>query len=156
MHWCSRYPRIMTSKVIDLEYAFCLVNSSDAYFMNLQQTYQRTLITKRNVGCGLVLHLVSNSCFIRPNPITLPPNYQSDAATNVVTNLPPESLSKKRKTRTVEERMQALVDDPRCDDLRPDQVHCVKCKKWVKLQKDVPYIDSNWQRHLSSCGKRTT
>lgn len=58
---------------------------------------------------------------------------------------------KRRKGRTVEERRQALVEDSRTGEVLPHEVCCLMCKKWIKLYRDVEYIESNWLRHAERC-----
>lgn len=61
---------------------------------------------------------------------------------------------KKRKARGVEERRKSLLDDPRCGEVQPGEVLCLMCRNWIKLYKDVPYIDANWTRHAERCQTR--
>ncbi|KAI5121436.1 hypothetical protein M0805_006197 [Coniferiporia weirii] len=63
--------------------------------------------------------------------------------------------AKRKKGRSLEERRQSLMDDPRCGEVRPHDVFCLMCKKWIKLYKDVAYIESNWTRHAERCSLRT-
>ena len=56
-----------------------------------------------------------------------------------------------KKGRNEEERKKALEDDPRCSEVRPHEVFCLMCKRWIKLYKEVSYIDSNWLRHAERC-----
>ena len=73
---------------------------------------------------------------------------------------PPVSISsqqpqKKRKARSWEERKKALEEDTRCDFVAPDMVFCCMCQRWIKLYKDVPYVDANWVRHAVRCEVRS-
>lgn len=43
------------------------------------------------------------------------------------------------------------MQDPRCDFVQPGEVFCLMCRNWIKLYKDVPYIDANWTRHAERC-----
>lgn len=63
---------------------------------------------------------------------------------------------KRKKGRSIDERRQALVDDPRTGEVEPHQVFCTICKKWIKLYKEVEYIESNWVRHVERCSIRFT
>lgn len=58
---------------------------------------------------------------------------------------------KRRRGRAIDERRQALIDDPRTGDVLPHEVWCLMCKKWIKLYKDVEYIEANWLRHAERC-----
>ena len=64
---------------------------------------------------------------------------------------------KRKKGRSVEERIAALKADPRCGDVEPHQVFCLICDKWIQLYRGTEYIDSNWLRHAErhSCVIRT-
>ncbi|KAL5498746.1 hypothetical protein ACEPAH_2101 [Sanghuangporus vaninii] len=61
---------------------------------------------------------------------------------------------KRRKGRTAEERKQALLSDPRAGQVLPNEVFCNMCKKWIKLYKEVEYVESNWIRHAERCSVR--
>lgn len=65
-----------------------------------------------------------------------------------------EPDKKRKKGRSVEERRQGFIDDPRCGEVEPHQVFCLLCKKWIKLYKEVEYVDSNWTRHIVRCEAR--
>ena len=43
------------------------------------------------------------------------------------------------------------MDDPRTGEVLPHEVWCKMCSKWVKLYRDVQYIESNWLRHAEKC-----
>ncbi|KAL5476734.1 hypothetical protein ACEPAI_2920 [Sanghuangporus weigelae] len=61
---------------------------------------------------------------------------------------------KRRKGRTTEERKQALLSDTRAGQVLPNEVFCNMCKKWIKLYKEVEYVESNWIRHAERCSLR--
>lgn len=59
-----------------------------------------------------------------------------------------------KKGRNEDERKKALEADTRCSEVRPHEVFCLLCKRWIKLYRDVTYIDSNWLRHAERCELR--
>lgn len=61
---------------------------------------------------------------------------------------------KNRKGRSLAERKQTLEEDERCGEVRPHEVFCLGCKRWIQLYQNVAYIDSNWTRHAERCFTR--
>lgn len=61
---------------------------------------------------------------------------------------------KNKKGRSIEERKKALEEDTRCTDVRPHEVFCLGCKRWIQLYQNVTYIESNWSRHAERCFAR--
>ena len=61
---------------------------------------------------------------------------------------------RRRKGRTAEERRKVLEDDPRAGQVNPHDVYCKMCNKWIKLYRDIPYVESNWTRHAERCEVR--
>ncbi|TDL24569.1 hypothetical protein BD410DRAFT_94573 [Rickenella mellea] len=91
-----------------------------------------------------------------PSPI-IPKNEPIEppmpSTSTVVPSVPSAGLLK-RKPRNILERLKDLEMDPRCGDVRESEVFCLMCQKWVKLSRDVPYIDANWIRHASRCSEK--
>lgn len=60
----------------------------------------------------------------------------------------------KRRGRTAEDRLRAFQADTRCKCIEPSQALCRFCNKWIQLNREVPYVDSNWLRHVERCEKK--
>lgn len=86
--------------------------------------------------------LTGEEILVKPEPVDHEPE---------TLRVGPSSAHKRRRGRTIEERKQALNDDPRTGEVLPHEVWCLMCKKWIKLYKDVEYIESNWIRHAEKC-----
>ncbi|KAF8637612.1 hypothetical protein AX17_002681 [Amanita inopinata Kibby_2008] len=54
--------------------------------------------------------------------------------------------------RNESERKAFLESDSRAEEIRPDQVKCRTCKKWVRLSTKLTYALYHWQRHQETCG----
>jgi len=55
--------------------------------------------------------------------------------------------------RTVEERKALLETDTRAAQIKPDEVLCARCNKWIQLLKTQDYSLSNWNKHQSTCSE---
>lgn len=49
------------------------------------------------------------------------------------------------------ERKVLLEEDPRAQEVRPHEVLCRSCQKWVKLSIDHAYLLGNWHAHQQRC-----
>ena len=56
-----------------------------------------------------------------------------------------------RPRRTEAERKAWLEADSRLEEVRPDQVKCRTCKKWIKLSTKRLYATYHWQKHRERC-----
>ena len=99
------------------------------------------------VSAAETLHpsVANDEIFVKPEPVDHDHEMlHAESSSGLVTN-------KRRRGRTIEERRQALIDDPRTGEVLPHEVWCLMCSKWIKLYKDVEYIESNWLRHAEKC-----
>jgi len=60
------------------------------------------------------------------------------------------SVTDKAIRRSVAQRQAYLEADPRAEVVKPHEVLCRTCQRWIKLGK-LPYGLSNWTRHHKSC-----
>ncbi|KZV65183.1 hypothetical protein PENSPDRAFT_655990 [Peniophora sp. CONT] len=58
---------------------------------------------------------------------------------------------RRRPRRTEEERERILKDDPRSGEVRPYEVECTTCKKWIQLGDKMRYRLESWNKHQQSC-----
>ncbi|VDC03455.1 unnamed protein product [Peniophora sp. CBMAI 1063] len=58
---------------------------------------------------------------------------------------------RRRPRRTEEERERILKDDPRSGEVRPYEVECRTCKKWIQLGDKIRYKVESWNKHQQSC-----
>lgn len=58
---------------------------------------------------------------------------------------------RRRPRRTEEERERILKEDPRSGEVRPYEVECTTCKKWIQLGDKVRYRLESWNKHQQSC-----
>ncbi|KAG1860669.1 hypothetical protein DFJ58DRAFT_778444 [Suillus subalutaceus] len=49
------------------------------------------------------------------------------------------------------ERKALLEEDPRAQEVKPHEVLCRSCQKWIKLSIDHAYILGNWHAHQQRC-----
>lgn len=99
--------------------------------------------------------------------ITQPPDVVTSPTTLTATHtngaLPPEmtqsavkeiSAPSKRPGKTLAERRQILVDDPRARFPEPHRVMCAICNVWVRMHNTREYDLYNWMRHAEKCEER--
>lgn len=55
------------------------------------------------------------------------------------------------KRKTEAERKSILETDPRAEEVKPNEVLCRKCQKWIKLSKSSSFALYNWTSHQSRC-----
>lgn len=53
--------------------------------------------------------------------------------------------------RTESERKFILDSDDRAESVKPDEVKCRKCQKWIRLAMKSNYALYNWNKHQESC-----
>lgn len=87
-----------------------------------------------------------------PAPLSMPIKSEPSLDIDSIYSYTP--ALKKKKGRNVAERMEGLQQDPRCGEVQPHQVFCLMCNRWIKLYREVEYIDSNWLRHAERCSLR--
>lgn len=87
-----------------------------------------------------------------PTPLSAPVKNEPGLDMDAIYSYTP--ALKKKKGRNVTERMEGLRQDPRCGEVQPHQVFCLMCNRWIKLYREVEYIDSNWLRHAERCSLR--
>ncbi|KAK7685638.1 hypothetical protein QCA50_010982 [Cerrena zonata] len=70
----------------------------------------------------------------------------------------PASADKpKRQVRTEFERKAILEADPLIGDVKPHEVYCKQCSKWIRLNPTQKYTIGNWTNHVKRCSlKKTT
>jgi hypothetical protein len=61
------------------------------------------------------------------------------------------ALSDVSKRKTEAERKMVLDTDPRAQEVKPGEVLCRKCQKWIKLSKSSRFALYNWISHQSRC-----
>ncbi|KAI0079384.1 hypothetical protein K474DRAFT_1659198 [Panus rudis PR-1116 ss-1] len=62
------------------------------------------------------------------------------------------STTTTRARRTTEaERKAQLEADPRAGEVRPQEVFCLGCKKWIRLGSKTNYALGNWNGHIARC-----
>lgn len=59
-----------------------------------------------------------------------------------------------RRTRTEEQRIQYLLEQPDCGELEPHRAFCKRCDKWVSMGKRDRYPVYMWTRHVKNCKTR--
>lgn len=66
-----------------------------------------------------------------------------------------ESPARKVKLRrfTEVERKSILDNDPRSGEVRPQEVFCIPCNKFIRLSTKTSYALYNWEAHSSKCFK---
>lgn len=73
---------------------------------------------------------------------------EDDAASTVSPSLTQSEMSTRR---TEQERKAFLLEDSRAETVKPEEVLCRKCQKWIKLSKTINYSLSNWNAHQRRC-----
>jgi hypothetical protein len=63
--------------------------------------------------------------------------------------------SSKSTRRSEAERMAILQADSRAQEVKPHEVFCGSCQKWIKLSINSPYALANWQSHQQRCSGST-
>ena len=53
--------------------------------------------------------------------------------------------------KTEAERQAYLEEDPRSEEVRPYEVLCKTCKKWVQLGNKTRYLLGHWKEHQKRC-----
>lgn len=62
-----------------------------------------------------------------------------------------QSVSDHSKRKTEVERQTILETDPRTEEVRPYEVLCKTCQKWIKLGTKQRYALGNWRGHQKRC-----
>lgn len=57
----------------------------------------------------------------------------------------------KRQVRTEFERKAILEADPLIGDVKPHEVYCKQCSKWIRLNPTQKYTIGNWTNHTKRC-----
>ncbi|KIJ57773.1 hypothetical protein HYDPIDRAFT_34803 [Hydnomerulius pinastri MD-312] len=82
--------------------------------------------------------------------LTSPPSTPANANNN-----PSSPTSSKAIRRSEAERIAILQADPRAQEVKPHEVFCRSCQKWIKLSINQPYSLANWQSHQQRCSGST-
>lgn len=61
------------------------------------------------------------------------------------------STSQRAPRKTVAERKATLEADSRVANIKPDEVQCRKCEKWIRLSTKMEYALGNWNKHALIC-----
>lgn len=70
-------------------------------------------------------------------------------------NEPSSSVSSRSTRKSEAERLATLQADPRAQEIKPHEVLCRSCQKWIKLSVTQAYALSNWQSHQQRCSGST-
>lgn len=57
----------------------------------------------------------------------------------------------KPPSKTESSRLAVLQADFRAQEIKPHEVFCRACQKWIKLSPHQPYVLTNWQSHQQHC-----
>ncbi|KIK98231.1 hypothetical protein PAXRUDRAFT_134646, partial [Paxillus rubicundulus Ve08.2h10] len=63
----------------------------------------------------------------------------------------PSPTSSRSIRRSEAERMGFLQADSRAQEVKPHEVFCRSCQKWIKLSISAPYVLANWEAHQQRC-----
>jgi len=77
-----------------------------------------------------------------------PDDDEDDAASTVAPSVQSERSSIRR---TESERQALLESDPRAEAVKPAEVLCKKCQRWIKLSGKNRFVLSNWNGHQQRC-----
>ena len=104
--------------------------------------------------------LVVSSTPVKPPviriPARAPASISKDSTTHVKdeeTETPPPVPKAKLRRFTEAERKAILDNDPRSGEVRPQEVFCVPCNKFIRLSSKTSYALYNWEAHSSKCAK---
>jgi len=68
---------------------------------------------------------------------------------------PSSSVSSRSTRKSEAERLATLQADPRAQEIKPHEVLCRSCQKWIKLSVTQAYALNNWQSHQQRCSGST-
>jgi hypothetical protein len=91
---------------------------------------------------------------VEPNPVDEKEPLPSPTTSVAVTgeNDDATSPTSSRSIRRSEaERIAFLQADSRAQEVKPHEVFCRSCQKWIKLAINAPYVLANWQAHQQRC-----
>jgi hypothetical protein len=75
---------------------------------------------------------------------------QDDAASTTALSV---CKSERSIHRTEAVRKALLEMDPRAEEVKPTEVLCKKCQKWIKLSKRCSFAAYNWHAHQRRCSR---
>ena len=106
-------------------------------------------------GCGGCTNENAKIPHLKPPSIRIPPRPSVSREQTLVKDEEAESPVPKTKLRryTEAERKAILEKDPRSGEVRPQEVFCLPCNKFIRLSTKTTYALYNWEAHSSKCAK---
>ncbi|CAL1714252.1 unnamed protein product [Somion occarium] len=77
-------------------------------------------------------------------------------AASTVPSTPAPGEKPRRQVRTEAERQALLEADPRIGEVKPHEVFCKQCGRWIRLNPTQKFTVGNWNNHAKRCSIKKT